>query len=114
MITIVSPVYLGQSHRVEYHKRFLECCKSQRDFEKINFVFFYEKTILDKSIVEDLYKYKNISVHINSYDFKTFLNQYNCLNYCFEYLKLDNVIYLEDDVEMSNDLYDITNFYINS
>ena len=114
MITIVSPVYLGQSHRVEYHKRFLECCKSQRDFEKINFVFFYEKTILDKSIVEDLYKYKNIFVHINSYDFKTFLNQYNCLNYCFEYLKLDNVIYLEDDVEMSNDLYDITNFYINS
>ena len=39
---------------------------------------------------------------------------HNCLNYCFEYLKLDNVIYLEDDVEMSNDLYDITNFYINS
>ena len=47
MITIVSPVYLGQSHRVEYHKRFLECCKSQRDFEKINFVFFYEKLLRD-------------------------------------------------------------------
>lgn len=114
MITIVSPVYLGLPHRVEYHKKFLECCKTQRDFEKINFVFFYERSILDNSIIEDLRQYNNFDIHINSYDFKTYLNQYNCLNYCFEHLGLDHAIYVEDDVELSNDIYDITNFYINS
>jgi hypothetical protein len=114
MITIVSPVYIGQSHRVQYHKHFLSCCKNLKNFDDIKFIFFYEQSILDKSLVEELYKYKNIDVHINSYRFGTFLNQYNCLNYCFEHLKLDHAIYLEDDVDISNDIYDITNFYVNS
>ncbi len=82
MITIVSPIYLGQNHRVEYHKVFLNCCKNLRSFDKIKFVFFYEKSILDMSIVDDLKKYENVDLHINTYDFKTYLNQYNCLNYC--------------------------------
>jgi hypothetical protein len=114
MISIVSPVYLGQLHRVEYHQKFIESCKKQNDFDKIRFIFFYENTILDRDLINDLKKYNNVDIHVNSYDFKTYLNQYNCLNYCFEHLKLDHVIYLEDDVEMSNDLYDITNFYVNS
>jgi hypothetical protein len=114
MITIVSPIYLGNESRLGYHKTFLSCCKNLRDFDKINFVFFYEKSILDMSIVDDLKKYENVDLHINTYDFKTYLNQYNCLNYCFEHLGLERVIYLEDDVEISNDIYDLTNFYINS
>lgn len=114
MITIVSPIYIGQPHRVEYHRHFLNCCKNQKNFDDIKFIFFYEQSILDKSLIEELYKYKNVEVHINSYTFGTYLNQYNCLNYCFEYLKLDHVIYVEDDVEISNDIYNITNFYINS
>lgn len=114
MITIVSPIYLGQPHRVEYYQKFIDSCKKQNNFDKIQFIFFYEHTMLDSELLSDLKTYDNIDLHINSYDFKTFLNQYTCLNYCFEHLKLDHVIYLEDDVEMSNDLYDITNFYINS
>jgi hypothetical protein len=114
MITIVSPIYLGQQHRVEYYQKFINSCKNQNNFNKIQFIFFYENTIVDYNLIYELKSYNNIDLHINSYDFKTFLNQYNCLNYCFEHLKLDHVIYLEDDVETSNDLYDITNFYINS
>jgi len=114
MITIVSPVYIGQSHRLVYHKKFLQCCKNQKKFDSIQFIFFYENTIIDVDLIDDLKKYNNIDLHINSYDFKTYLNQYNCLNYCFEHLNLESVIYLEDDVEMSNDLYDVTNFYLNS
>lgn len=114
MITIISPVYIGQPHRVEYHKHFLNCCKNLKNFNNIKFIFFYEQSILDKALVDELYQYKNIDVHINSYTFGTFLNQYNCLNYCFEHLKLDHAIYLEDDVEISNDIYNVTNFYINS
>jgi len=114
MISIVSPIYIGQPHRLIYHKKFLQCCKNQKNFDSIRFLFFYENTILDHDLISELRLYNNIDLHINSYDFKTYLNQYNCLHYCFEHLKLDNVIYLEDDVEMSNDLYDITNFYINS
>lgn len=114
MISIVSPVYLGQPHRVEYHRKFIESCKRQMDFDKIQFIFFYENTILDYDLISNVKTYNNIDIHINSYDFKTYLNQYNCLNYCFEHLKLEHVIYVEDDVEMSNDLYDITKFYINS
>jgi hypothetical protein len=114
MITIVSPIYLGNEYRLGYHKTFLSCCRNLRDFDKINFVFFYEKTIIDLSIVDELKSHNNIDLHINTYDFKTYLNQYNCLNYCFEHLGLEHAIYVEDDVEISNDIYNLTNFYINS
>lgn len=114
MITIVSPVYIAHSHRVEYHKRFLECCKNQMDFDKIKFVFFYEKDILDYSVIEDLKTYSNIDLHINESVSPQHFNQYNCLKYCFEHLNLEHVIYVDDDVEMSNDIFDISNFYINS
>lgn len=114
MITIVSPIYLGNESRLGYHKTFLSCCKNLRDFDKINFVFFYEKTMVDPSVVNELKSYSNIDLHINTYNFKTYLNQYNCLNYCFEHLGLEHVIYVEDDVEISNDIHDLTNFYINS
>lgn len=114
MISIVSPVYLGQPHRVEYHRKFIESCKRQMDFDKIQFIFFYENTILDYDLIDDLKKYNNVDIHINSYDFKILANHYNCFNYCFEYLNLEHVIYVEDDVEMSNDLHDITNSYVNS
>jgi hypothetical protein len=114
MITIVSPVYLGKSNRVNYHKTFLNCCKNIRNFDQTKFIFFYEKSILDNSIIDDLKNYKNVDLHINTYDLKTLVNQYNCFNYCFEYLNLEHVIYVEDDVEISNDISDITEYYIKS
>ena len=58
--------------------------------------------MVDPSVVNELKFYKNIDLHINTYDFKTYLNQYNCLNYCFEHLGLEHAIYVEDDVEIKD------------
>lgn len=113
-VTIATPVYLGKPHRVRYFDTFIKSCLSQTDFEKINFVFLVEPDVLDHESINRIRKYENIKILINPFRYGLLLNQYMTLHYCFEILDLENIIYTEDDCIMSNDMYDITNFYINS
>lgn len=112
--TIVSPVYLGAPHRLEYFDTYIKSCLGQRDFDKIDFVFLVEPDILEFSRIEKLRSYPNVRLLINPFRYGLLLNQYMTLLYCFERLKLEHVIYTEDDCIFSNDINDITQFYINS
>jgi hypothetical protein len=113
-LNIVAASWLGNPHRVNYHTQYVESCLRQNNFDKINFIFFYEPESQVQSFLKKLSIYENFDLKINPYRFGANLNHFICLNYCFENLKLDHVLMSEDDVEFSNDVYDIVNFYINS
>jgi hypothetical protein len=113
-VTIVAPVYLGQPHRLAYFDTYIKSCLNQKDFEKLNFVFLVEPDFLDFDPIARLRKYPNIRVLVNPFKYGLLLNQYMLLYYVFEILKLDHIIYTEDDCVLSNDVYAIANYFINS
>lgn len=113
-VTIVSPVYLGQAHRINYFETYINSCLNQKDFSKMNFIFLVEPDIIDVESINRLKKYNNMRVLINPYKYGLLLNQYMTLHYSFEILGLRNVIYTEDDCLLSNDIYDVANTFINS
>lgn len=112
--TIVTPVYLGQPHRVGYFNQYVKSCLGQRDFDKIDFVFLVEPEFVDLDPIIALRKYPNVRVLINQFKYGLLLNQYVAMYYSFERLRLEHAIYIEDDCIFSNDINDITQFYINS
>lgn len=113
-VTIVAPVYLGTPHRLQYFETYIKSCLTQCNFEKINFVFMVEPDVMNFDLLTKLRLYPNIRIMVNPYRYKLLLNQYMTLYYSFEILGLEHVIYTEDDCVMSNDMYDITKFYVNS
>jgi hypothetical protein len=112
--TIVSPVYLGQPHRIEYFKTYMKSCLEQRNFENLDFVFFVEPDFLDFAPIDKLRSYPNVRIMINPFRYGLLVNQYMTMFYCFERLRLEHVIYTEDDCILSNDIDAVTQFYINS
>jgi len=105
---IITPLCYTSNERLEYFAQYIEHVNKLNNLDKINFLFFVEPD--SENMVEMIPCHWNKTIFRNYYRFKPALNHFVAFNYCFESLKLDYVFLLEDDIIVSPDLYNISNY----
>lgn len=110
MITIFTPVYYSGEHRRSYFKQYIKSLEKLNNIDKLRFLFVLEPgsdpmlQIIPNNINSIVIKNKNRMGILN--------NAYFGIEYAFNVLNINDIVYFEDDVVLSKDVYDVTKFYI--
>jgi len=112
ILNIVTPVYYGGEHRLRYFKKYIEHVNKLYDLDSCHFIFLIEPN--SENMVEMIPSHWNKTIFRNYYNFGPILNHYIGFKYCFDVLKLDFVLLLEDDIIVSPDIVNLTKYCLNS
>jgi hypothetical protein len=112
ILNIVTPVYYGGEHRLRYFKKYIEHVNKLYDLDSCHFIFLIEPN--SENMVEMIPSHWNKTIFRNYYNFGPILNHHIGFKYCFDVLKLDFVLLLEDDIIVSPDIVNLTKYCLNS
>lgn len=112
MLNIITPIYYGGEHRIEYFKKYIEHCNKLDNLDKCHFIFLVEPD--SENMVDLIPTHWNKTLLRNYYKFGPIMNHYVGFKYCFDILKSEFAILLEDDIIVSPDIYNLITHCINS
>ncbi len=109
-MTVFTPVYYAGDHRVEYFKKYINSVMMIDDISNINFLFIAEPN--SNKLLDLIPKNLNYTIINNEFRRGLLNNVFFGIEYVFNMLNEDYVIYFEEDVVFSKDIFNITNYYI--
>jgi len=111
ILNIVTPVYYGGEHRLRYFKKYIEHVNKLYDLDSCHFIFLIEPN--SENMVEMIPSHWNKTIFRNYYNFGPILNHHIGFKYCFDVLKLDFVLLLEDVLNKHKQFNPTHNIYNN-
>jgi hypothetical protein len=107
-IHIITPLYYGGEHRLEYFQQCITSLKSLINLDKFYFIFLVEPN--SEKMVELIPNYFNKIILNNPFRYGMVLNHYIGFKYCFDVLSADFAILIEDDIVVSQDIYNLVQY----
>ncbi len=112
ILYVTTPICYSSEERIEYFRKYIDHVNRLNNLNKIHFLFFVEPN--SENMVDMIPNHWNKTIFRNYYRFKPSLNHYVAFNYCFDVLKLEFTLLLEDDIIVSPDIYNLIKYCLNS
>lgn len=111
-LNIITPIYYGGDHRIDYFKRYINHINKIYNLQNCNFIFLIEPD--SEKMLDLIPDHWNKTFLINYYRFGPILNHYIGFKYCFDTLKSEFSILLEDDIIVSPDIYNLIQYCLST
>ena len=111
ILYVTTPICYSSEERIEYFRKYIDHVNRLNNLNKIHFLFFVEPN--SENMVDMIPNHWNKTIFRNYYRFKPSLNHYVAFNYCFDVLKLEFTLLLEDDIIVSPDIYNLIKYCLN-
>lgn len=109
---VFTPIYYAGAHRLQYFQKYIDSISTAVLPDNLKFLFVVEPN--SEIMVDMIPKTLNCIIITNPFRRGLLENVFYGINYVFDVLKETHVIYFEDDVIFSKDIFLLSTFYMNN